>query len=579
VVFEVREGLLDEEAAWNREAGLVQTAEFGAGVEADIAGDEVGTDDQLVAAEAAVRVPAELDVAAEGVLLRVGAVDRGAERVLGGRDRVAVRIQYQLLFFLFLFFFFAFFLVVVIVIIIAFADEAFVLRRHAFAEVRVVTIEGGDVAAAVVRVPAEFQRAVAVLAAEVHGEQFVLGLVRTREDRVAIDGGELKRNRAVTDEVRVGIGEVDGYLARISLPADVGEEAGGPGGREVAPAVLFEVVAVDVIAEGAVGAERIARFHVGDDAVPGAAGELGGGALVAEAVLGADADGAAEAVQPEHRERTRDQLHAVDSGLRHQRPVDRVTERLVQAHAVLVHGQALGKPQQWRGGVAPELDVGLQRVRRAFVDEDAGEIGVHVGGEVEQVLLGNLLTGCRLHVRRHLGCLYAGAERCDPDDENFVIHLRLLSGGGQYGGKARDRGREHARGQSPGSGHRFLGNALQSSKSCGLAARDDAQAPRAARQHTEVRIVRVSLSCVSAVGWEQFPLRCSIGALVDVTHCATEILPGTSRRCGRGASPSARQAGSSSAARGERPGRPVLNGSGRRVSSRSASRSWPPFCR
>ena len=63
------------------------------------------------------------------------------------------------------------------------------------------------------------------------------------------------------------------------------------------------------------------------------------GALMGEAVLHRDADGAADGIEAEHRI-VAEHRHVVDGDGRDEVPVDGVAEGFVDAHAVLVDGES-----------------------------------------------------------------------------------------------------------------------------------------------------------------------------------------------------------------------------------------------
>ena len=83
-------------------------------------------------------------------------------------------------------------------------------------------------------------------------------------------------------------------------------------------------------------------------------------ARILRAALGVDRQRAAQRVESEHRVRAGNQLDAGDRRLRQQVPVDDVAERLVDAHAVLEHRQALGHAEQRRGREPAKVDVRLE---------------------------------------------------------------------------------------------------------------------------------------------------------------------------------------------------------------------------
>ena len=123
---------------------------------------------------------------------------------------------------------------------------------------------------------------------------------------------------------------------------------------------------------------------------------------VVAAALGVDRQCAAQGVQAEGRIRSGNELDAGDRRLRNQVPVDDIAERLVDAHAVLEHRQALRHTKQRRGGKAAKAHVWLERIALRGVDRDAGRILLQIFGQVALPLLGKILLRVHLHVGRHV---------------------------------------------------------------------------------------------------------------------------------------------------------------------------------
>jgi hypothetical protein len=125
---------------------------------------------------------------------------------------------------------------------------------------------------------------------------------------------------------------------------------------------------------------------------------------------------AAKCVQPEHRLRPGQHLHAVDGGHGDEVPVDRVAEGVVDAHAVLVNGQTLRQPQQWRRGKAAKVEIGLQRIVLRVIDAHAAELPIQKVSEVQRLRALQLFGHSALHVGRNQGGVDGGAVRRYDDD-------------------------------------------------------------------------------------------------------------------------------------------------------------------
>ena len=111
-----------------------------------------------------------------------------------------------------------------------------------------------------------------------------------------------------------------------------------------------------------------------------------------------DGDCTAECVEAEQRVGPRHQVDRLDGGIGNERPVDCIAERLIDPHAVLVHGYALRQPEKRGADEATVLDVRLQRIVLRFVDEYAREVPLHEIRKIQRPLLAKFLGRCRLHV-------------------------------------------------------------------------------------------------------------------------------------------------------------------------------------
>src|SRR5687768_12514289 len=89
----------------------------------------------------------------------------------------------------------------------------------------------------------------------------------------------------------------------------------------------------------------------------GAEADMAGWRL--EAVARLDRQRAAEGIQAEERVRTGNQVDAGDRERWQRVPIDRVAERLVDAHAVLIHGKSLRGTEQRRRRKASKHEIRL----------------------------------------------------------------------------------------------------------------------------------------------------------------------------------------------------------------------------
>ena len=138
------------------------------------------------------------------------------------------------------------------------------------------------------------------------------------------------------DEV-VGAGEVDVELGSVALEAEIGVHALDLRWRKIAPAAVVDVLERDVGRSRSTAGAGLR----GDLRAPERAGaRIDLRALISEAVLHAEHDGAAERIEPEHGVAAHDR-DIVDSVGGQEVPVDDVTEGLVDAHAVLVDSEPL----------------------------------------------------------------------------------------------------------------------------------------------------------------------------------------------------------------------------------------------
>ena len=154
------------------------------------------------------------------------------------------------------------------------------------------------------------------------------------------------------------------------------------------------------------------------DAAERATHDVDLGALIGEAVLHQQIDGAAERVEAEGGI-VGDDRGRTDRRGRDRVPVHGVGKRLVDAHAVLVDGEALRRAGQRRGDIAAKLDVGLERIAGDFAEIDAGNVLLKRIADVQRA--GALYLGRidRIDARRDLVDIdaagSAGRGRVDVD--------------------------------------------------------------------------------------------------------------------------------------------------------------------
>ena len=168
-------------------------------------------------------------------------------------------------------------------------------------------------------------------------------------------------------------------LGVVALGAEVGIHAPDHRFREIAEAVVVDAFQRHergpAAVVGAVGQRALV-------AAEGAAAHVELGALIVEAVAHLDRHRAAERVQAEHRVGA-DDGDAVDGVVGQEVPVDDVAEGFVDAHAVLVDGEALRHAVDGRGLEAAVLQVALEHVALRVLKNGAGNgLLQHVGHRV-----------------------------------------------------------------------------------------------------------------------------------------------------------------------------------------------------
>ena len=105
--------------------------------------------------------------------------------------------------------------------------------------------------------------------------------------------------------------------------------------------------------------------------------------MITEAVLHLHVDRAAQRIETESRIVGHDRDRSYRGG-RNQIPVDRVAERFVDAHPVLVNRKSLRCAGHRRSDEAAKLHVGLKRIAGDFTDNDARHVFLQGIGDVQR---------------------------------------------------------------------------------------------------------------------------------------------------------------------------------------------------
>ena len=167
--------------------------------------------------------------------------------------------------------------------------------------------------------------------------QLILRRLRKRVGACPVPVEQLDRGCGGGAKVVGRAGECDVELGLIAARAEVGVDAAQPRRRVVAPAIVVDGIGGE-IARQVSGLPS--RLHHGSAPSERAAAQFRVGALVGESVLHLDGQCAAQRVEPVYRVAGHER-HAIDGGFRNEVPVDDVAKKLVDAHAVLIDGQAL----------------------------------------------------------------------------------------------------------------------------------------------------------------------------------------------------------------------------------------------
>ena len=173
----------------------------------------------------------------------------------------------------------------------------------------------------------------------------------------------------------------------------------------------ISVVALRVGGEiEAIVAKLLAILEAAVDAAIRTAVNLRFAALICEAVLHREVERAAESVQTENRI-IRVDVQAIDGDGRDQIEIGRVAERLVDAYAVLIHGEPLRGSRDARGVEAPVENIGGE-IRAVDADRNRGRnMGRDGVRHRRQFLIAEFLSSYRRDEGWNLVFLEAGRAR------------------------------------------------------------------------------------------------------------------------------------------------------------------------
>ena len=216
---------------------------------------------------------------------------------------------------------------------------------------------------------------------------------------------QLDGRRCGRAEFIVGRAHIYMEFGLIVLGADVAIEAPNVRCREIAKSVIVQSFKRAV--DGNI-VDLLAPLRRALDTPKRAAHRIDLSAVIAEAVLHLHVDRPSQRVQAERRVVGHDR-DRFDRGGWNKVPVDDVAERLVDAHAVLVHCEPLRRPRYGRCDESAELHVRLKRVARDLVDDNTRHI-FHKGvADVQRSGLLDLLGTDNIDAGGHLVRVDAGA--------------------------------------------------------------------------------------------------------------------------------------------------------------------------
>ena len=243
-----------------------------------------------------------------------------------------------------------------------------------------IAIERSGVVAAVVKVGRDVDVfGERMVAPQRQRPRIVASDVGSRENLCATHLEQSGRRQSVARQVRPGPMVVEAQGAPVPPPIQARIKIFGPRRRQVPPPALLESLRVEVVGPRAVVA---AALDVGDRPAVGAAFDFDSVLRMAEPVLHLHDHRAAQGIQSIQGVRAAEQAEACDRIHGHEVPVHGVAQGFVEPHTVLVDRQTHGQAQQRRGGIAPIVEVRLQRIALGGVDMHTAEAPAEVTGNV-----------------------------------------------------------------------------------------------------------------------------------------------------------------------------------------------------
>ena len=233
---------------------------------------------------------------------------------------------------------------------------------------------GGGAQPADIGVALERQRTAKIdTAAQIGGDQGVLGVVGGGEHRPALAVQQVRRHRSQPAQIGRPEGDPQAEIDAFAARRQIGITLEQPGRRVLAPTVVGRGRQPGIDAQVTFLAALLHRHPCPTERT--AAG-IDPPARTGNAVLHAQGDGAALGVQSEHRIGAGNHLDASDREAGRHVPVHQIAEGLVQAHAVLIDRQPLGIAQHRRGVEAAKAQIGLQRIALIIGDRHRAKPGV-----------------------------------------------------------------------------------------------------------------------------------------------------------------------------------------------------------
>ena len=205
---------------------------------------------------------------------------------------------------------------------------------------------------------------------EAHPAIAAAAIVGPGEDGAAVGGEQFDRRHAIAGKVGVGADDLEVQATRRGVETQIGIAIIKSGGRMIAPAIVMRILEG---AEGAPVAPGGAAGHAGLRHAEAAVGEAGFQPWIAGPGLCFQRQRAAQGIEAIDGALV-EQGDAADCGLRQQIELHRVAERLVEAGAVQIDGDALRLALQRGGGEAAIDEIGLPGIILRILQRHAGEI-------------------------------------------------------------------------------------------------------------------------------------------------------------------------------------------------------------